>query len=129
MTLGAPPRQGAFWGLIGGLVIGSIRMVTEFSYGRQTCSSTNKCPPVICGVHYLYFAILLFIISLFTIMGISLLTDPIPDKHVGPAREAWGQPWPGAQRQNLGSASWAGSGRDQRGHRRLVPQSRSRKGP
>ncbi|CAK6439977.1 unnamed protein product [Pipistrellus nathusii] len=75
-------EQGAFWGLIGGLVIGSIRMVTEFSYGRQTCSSTNKCPPVICGVHYLYFAILLFIISLFTIMGISLLTDPIPDKHL-----------------------------------------------
>ncbi|KAK1328275.1 hypothetical protein QTO34_011848 [Cnephaeus nilssonii] len=75
-------EQGAFWGLIGGLVIGFIRMVSEFAYGRQTCSANSKCPPIICGVHYLYFAIFLFIVSLLTIMGISLLTDPIPDKHL-----------------------------------------------
>ncbi|XP_070255380.1 sodium/glucose cotransporter 1-like [Myotis yumanensis] len=75
-------EQGAFWGLIGGLLIGFIRMVSEFAYGRQTCSADNKCPPIICGVHYLYFAIILFVISLLTILGISLLTDPIPDKHL-----------------------------------------------
>ncbi|XP_006768835.1 PREDICTED: sodium/glucose cotransporter 1 [Myotis davidii] len=75
-------EQGAFWGLIGGLLIGFIRMVSEFAYGRHTCSADNKCPPIICGVHYLYFAIILFVISLLTILGISLLTDPIPDKHL-----------------------------------------------
>ncbi|XP_059533052.1 sodium/glucose cotransporter 1-like [Myotis daubentonii] len=75
-------EQGAFWGLIGGLLIGFIRMVSEFAYGRQTCSGDNKCPPIICGVHYLHFAIILFAISLLAILGISLLTDPIPDKHL-----------------------------------------------
>lgn len=70
-------------------------MVSEFAYGRQTCSSDSKCPPIICGVHYLYFAIFLFIVSLLTILGISLLTDPIPDKHVSPARAFWASRQPG----------------------------------
>lgn len=60
-------------------------MVSEFAYGPRTCSENNKCPPIICGVHYLYFAIFLFVVSLFTILGISLFTDPIPDKHVSAA--------------------------------------------
>ncbi|XP_036132600.1 sodium/glucose cotransporter 1-like [Molossus molossus] len=75
-------EQGAFWGLTGGLLIGIVRMVSEFAYGPRTCSENNKCPPIICGVHHLYFAILLFAVSLFTILGISLFTDPIPDKHL-----------------------------------------------
>ncbi|XP_045675757.1 sodium/glucose cotransporter 1-like [Phyllostomus hastatus] len=76
-------EQGAFWGLIGGLLIGFVRMVSEFVQGPQTCASDNsKCPPIICRVHYLYFAILLFLVSLFTMLGISLFTDPIPDKHL-----------------------------------------------
>lgn len=94
MTLGLLLPQGAFWGLIGGLLIGFIRMVSELAYGRQTCSADNKCPPIICGVHYLYFAIILFVISLLTILGISLLTDPIPDKHVSPAPGAGSPPRP-----------------------------------
>ncbi|XP_066111117.1 sodium/glucose cotransporter 1-like [Saccopteryx bilineata] len=75
-------EQGAFWGLIVGLVIGFIRMVSEFAYGPDSCSERNKCPLIICGVHYLYFATLLFVISFFSILGISLLTEPIPDKHL-----------------------------------------------
>ncbi|XP_036923333.1 sodium/glucose cotransporter 1-like [Sturnira hondurensis] len=75
-------EQGAFWGLIGGLLTGFIRMVSEFVQGPQTCSANSKCPPIICSVHYLYFATLLFLLSLFTMLGISLFTDPIPDKHL-----------------------------------------------
>lgn len=86
--------QGAFWGLISGLLIGFIRMVSEFVQGPQTCSSnSSRCPPIICRVHYLYFAVLLFLVSLFTMLGVSLFTDPIPDVHVSAAVRVFrGQP-------------------------------------
>lgn len=74
--------QGAFWGLTGGLLIGFSRMLSEFAYGPWSCGANSKCPLIICGMHYLYFAVILFIVSLFTILGISLFTDPVPDKHV-----------------------------------------------
>uniref|UniRef100_A0AC11CN55 Solute carrier family 5 member 4 n=1 Tax=Ovis aries TaxID=9940 RepID=A0AC11CN55_SHEEP len=64
-------EQGAFWGLIVGFVIGLIRMVAEFVYGTGSC-----------GVHYLYFALILFFVSILIILGISLLTKPIPDVHL-----------------------------------------------
>lgn len=48
---------------------------------------------IICDMHYLSFAIFLFVVSLFTVLGISLFTDPIPDKHVSAAmRMVRGQP-------------------------------------
>ncbi|XP_061241548.1 sodium/glucose cotransporter 1-like [Bos javanicus] len=75
-------EQGAFWGLASGLVIGSCRMLSEFAYGPWSCSMNRKCPRIICGVHYLYFAMILFTISLITVLGISMFTVPIPDKHL-----------------------------------------------
>lgn len=74
--------QGAFWGLVTGLVIGLVRMIAEFVYGTSSCLATSDCPKVICEVHYLYFAIILFFVSVLVILGISLLTKPIPDVHV-----------------------------------------------
>uniref|UniRef100_A0A671FFD6 Solute carrier family 5 member 1 n=1 Tax=Rhinolophus ferrumequinum TaxID=59479 RepID=A0A671FFD6_RHIFE len=74
-------EQGAFWGLTGGLLIGSLRVVSMIAYGPQSCSA-NKCPPIICNVHFLYFAIFLFVASLLAMLGISVYTDPIPDKHL-----------------------------------------------
>ncbi|XP_041584276.1 solute carrier family 5 member 4 isoform X2 [Vulpes lagopus] len=75
-------EQGAFWGLITGLVIGLIRMIAEFAYGTSSCLAASACPEIICGVHYLYFAIILFFVSMLVILGISLLTKPIPDVHL-----------------------------------------------
>uniref|UniRef100_A0A671FCA1 Solute carrier family 5 member 4 n=1 Tax=Rhinolophus ferrumequinum TaxID=59479 RepID=A0A671FCA1_RHIFE len=75
-------EQGAFWGLMTGLVIGLIRMTAEFAYGTGSCLAASDCPKIICGVHYLYFAIILFFVSITVILGISLLTKPIPDVHV-----------------------------------------------
>jgi low affinity sodium-glucose cotransporter 4 len=74
--------QGAFWGLMAGLVMGLIRMIAEFSYGTGSCLAASNCPKVICGVHYLYFAIILFSVCSLVILGVSLLTKPIPDVHV-----------------------------------------------
>ncbi|XP_041525039.1 sodium/glucose cotransporter 1-like isoform X3 [Microtus oregoni] len=75
-------EPGAFWGLILGLLIGLSRMITEFAYGTGSCMEPTNCPTIICGVHYLYFAIILFTITLIVVLAISFLTKPIPDVHL-----------------------------------------------
>lgn len=60
-------------------------MLTEFAYGPWSCSVNRRCPRVVCGVHYLYFAVTLFTISLLTVLGVSAFTEPIPDRHVSAA--------------------------------------------
>ncbi|XP_077916855.1 sodium/glucose cotransporter 1 isoform X2 [Halichoerus grypus] len=75
-------EPGAFWGLILGFLIGVSRMVTEFAYGTGSCMQPSNCPTIICGVHYLYFAIILFVISVIVIVVVSLFTKPIPDVHL-----------------------------------------------
>ncbi|XP_057627375.1 sodium/glucose cotransporter 1-like isoform X2 [Chionomys nivalis] len=75
-------EPGAFWGLILGLLIGLSRMITEFAYGTGSCMEPSNCPTIICGVHYLYFAIILFTITLIVVLAISFLTKPIPDVHL-----------------------------------------------
>uniref|UniRef100_A0A8C4LZX6 Sodium/glucose cotransporter 1 n=1 Tax=Equus asinus asinus TaxID=83772 RepID=A0A8C4LZX6_EQUAS len=75
-------ESGAFWGLILGFLVGLARMITEFAYGTGSCMEPSNCPTIICGVHYLYFAIILFAISVITIVVVSLFTKPIPDVHV-----------------------------------------------
>ncbi|XP_029300331.1 sodium/glucose cotransporter 1 [Cottoperca gobio] len=75
-------ESGAFYGLIIGLFIGLSRMITEFAYGTGSCVNPSNCPTIICGVHYLYFSIILFVVSCVIILGISLVTKPIEDKHL-----------------------------------------------
>ncbi|KAK7156190.1 hypothetical protein R3I94_006314 [Phoxinus phoxinus] len=75
-------ESGAFWGLMGGLVIGLCRMVPEFAYGSGNCIYPSKCPKVICGVHYLYFAVLLFFCTTILVLFVSYNTPPIEDKHL-----------------------------------------------
>ncbi|XP_053437474.1 solute carrier family 5 member 4-like [Nycticebus coucang] len=74
-------EQGAFRGLITGLVMGFIHMIAEFSYRTGSCLAASDCPNIICGVHYRYFAIILFSETTVDALGISLLTKPIPDVH------------------------------------------------
>ncbi|CAL1569540.1 unnamed protein product [Knipowitschia caucasica] len=75
-------EPGAFYGLTIGLAIGLSRMIAEFVYGTGSCVTPSNCPTIICGVHYLYFSIILFSVSCLLIFGISLVTKPIPDKHL-----------------------------------------------
>ncbi|XP_060917654.1 sodium/glucose cotransporter 1 [Labrus mixtus] len=75
-------ETGAFWGLAIGLVIGLSRMIAEFAFGTGSCVAPSNCPTIICGVHYLYFAIILFVISCIIILAVSLMTKPIDDKHL-----------------------------------------------
>nr|XP_025974981.1 sodium/glucose cotransporter 1 [Dromaius novaehollandiae] len=75
-------EPGAFWGMLVGLIVGLIRMITEFAYGTGSCVNPSNCPFIICGIHYLYFAIILFGISFIIILVVSLMTKPIPDVHL-----------------------------------------------
>ncbi|XP_034458463.1 sodium/glucose cotransporter 1 [Hippoglossus hippoglossus] len=75
-------EAGAFYGLTIGLLVGLSRMIAEFAYGTGSCANPTNCPTIICGVHYLYFSIILFVVSCIIILGISLMTKPIADKHL-----------------------------------------------
>ncbi|XP_045426240.1 sodium/glucose cotransporter 2 isoform X2 [Pipistrellus kuhlii] len=75
-------EKGAFWGLIGGLLMGLARLIPEFSFGSGSCVRPSACPALLCGVHYLYFAIVLFVCSGLLTIVISLCTAPIPRKHL-----------------------------------------------
>ncbi|KAM8960332.1 sodium/glucose cotransporter 1 isoform 2-T2 [Pelodytes ibericus] len=75
-------EQGAFWGLIIGLLIGLSRMIAEFAFGTGSCVKPSNCPTIICGIHYLYFAIILFVATSIIVVAVSLMTKPIPDKHL-----------------------------------------------
>ncbi|KAK1344499.1 hypothetical protein QTO34_013196 [Cnephaeus nilssonii] len=68
-------EKGAFWGLIGGLLMGLARLIPD-------CVRPSACPALLCGVHYLYFAIVLFVCSGLLTIVISLCTAPIPRKHL-----------------------------------------------
>ncbi|KAM6119721.1 sodium/glucose cotransporter 1 isoform 2-T2 [Phoenicopterus ruber ruber] len=75
-------EQGAFWGLMFGLLTGLSRMIAEFAYGTGSCVSPSNCPYIICGIHYLYFAMILFGVTAIVILAVSFMTKPIPDVHL-----------------------------------------------
>uniref|UniRef100_A0A8B9H1I8 Sodium/glucose cotransporter 2 n=1 Tax=Astyanax mexicanus TaxID=7994 RepID=A0A8B9H1I8_ASTMX len=75
-------EPGAFWGLMGGLLMGLCRMGPEFYFGSGSCLFPSNCPKLICGVHYLYFAVLLFFCTGILVLLVSYWTPPINDRHV-----------------------------------------------
>uniref|UniRef100_A0A671TBW2 Sodium/glucose cotransporter 1 n=1 Tax=Sinocyclocheilus anshuiensis TaxID=1608454 RepID=A0A671TBW2_9TELE len=68
--------------IVSGLLVALVRMITEFAYGTGSCVGPSNCPTIICGVHYLYFALVLFGLSCILILSISLMTKHIDDKHL-----------------------------------------------
>ncbi|XP_041861172.1 sodium/glucose cotransporter 4 [Melanotaenia boesemani] len=75
-------EKGAFWGLMFGLVVGLIRMVLEFSYMPPSCGQTDHRPSVLKDVHYLYFALILMVLTCLVIVAVSLATPPVPKEHL-----------------------------------------------
>ncbi|XP_063795653.1 sodium/glucose cotransporter 4 isoform X2 [Pseudophryne corroboree] len=80
-------EQGAFWGLVIGLVVGVIRMVMDFVYTAPNCGEVDERPSVLKDVHYLYFALLLFGLTAIICIVISLCTQAMPDEKLG--RMTW----------------------------------------
>ncbi|XP_071387569.1 sodium/mannose cotransporter SLC5A10 isoform X2 [Centroberyx affinis] len=69
-------EQGAFWGLMVGLVVGVCRMVLEFAFPPARCGVVDSAPDVLRSVHYLHFAILLCGLTAIVVTTVSLLTPP-----------------------------------------------------
>eukprot|EP00064_Thunnus_orientalis_P010578 superscaffoldBa00001448_g10604 len=69
-------EQGAFWGLMVGLVVGVCRMVLEFAFPPPRCGIVDSAPAVLRSVHYLHFAILLCGLTAIVVTIVSLLTPP-----------------------------------------------------
>ncbi|MEE6495454.1 hypothetical protein FKM82_002058 [Ascaphus truei] len=80
-------ESGAFWGLVIGLVVGFIRMVMDFVYRAPSCGEEDTRPSVLKDVHYLYFALILFALTVIICLVISLFTPAIPEKDL--ARLTW----------------------------------------
>ncbi|XP_060765208.1 sodium/glucose cotransporter 1 isoform X4 [Neoarius graeffei] len=97
-------EPGAFYGLLIGLAIGLSRMIAEFAYGTGTCMKPSNCPKIICGVHYLYFSLILFAASIVLVLCISLMTKPIDDKHL--YRLCWSLRNSKEERIELDSDDW-----------------------
>ncbi|XP_074023712.1 sodium/glucose cotransporter 2-like [Numenius arquata] len=75
-------EPGAFWGLLGGLGLGLARLVPEFALGTGSCGVPGGCPPFLCGLHYLHFAVLLFLVTGLIVILVSLCYPPIPPQHL-----------------------------------------------
>uniref|UniRef100_A0A8C6G306 Sodium/mannose cotransporter SLC5A10 n=1 Tax=Moschus moschiferus TaxID=68415 RepID=A0A8C6G306_MOSMO len=67
-------EQGAFWGLMAGLAVGATRLVLEFLHPVPPCGYPDTRPPILRGVHYLHFAVALFLLSGAVLVAGSLLT-------------------------------------------------------
>ncbi|XP_069737596.1 sodium/glucose cotransporter 2-like isoform X2 [Phaenicophaeus curvirostris] len=75
-------EPGAFWGLLGGLALGLARLVPEVALGTGSCGVPGRCPPLVCGLHYLHFAALLFLATVLIVIAVSLCHPPIPRQHL-----------------------------------------------
>lgn len=75
--------QGAFWGLMAGLVTGVTRLVLVFIWpGPGSCGEPDTRPAIIKDFQYMYFAMLLFWITVIVCVIVSLLTAPPPEHMV-----------------------------------------------
>ncbi|XP_037083666.1 sodium/glucose cotransporter 4-like isoform X2 [Pollicipes pollicipes] len=77
-------EQGAFWGIMLGLVLGMVRFGIEFSYTVPPCGSGLEdlrpewVKRAVFDIHFLHFGCILFLIVLIAVIIISLCTEPIP---------------------------------------------------
>ncbi|XP_027778118.2 sodium/mannose cotransporter SLC5A10 isoform X1 [Marmota flaviventris] len=69
-------EQGAFWGLMAGLVLGAWRLVLEFLNPVPPCGDPDTRPAILSSIHYLHFAIALFVLTGAVAAAGSLLTSP-----------------------------------------------------
>jgi len=69
-------EQGAFWGLMFGLIVGMARMICQFSYREPLCMEDAQPIPIFLAIHYMYFAAVLFFSTGLVTIIVSLFTPP-----------------------------------------------------
>ncbi|XP_041474166.1 sodium/glucose cotransporter 4-like isoform X2 [Lytechinus variegatus] len=77
-------EQGAFWGLLLGLVLGVIRISLVVAFPEPLCGEVDSRPPFVAAilVNYMYFAMMLFIWTISWVIIISLFTERIPSQYL-----------------------------------------------
>lgn len=68
----------AFWSLMVGFCVGLYRMTLAFTYKEPSCGQTFDERPFALRIQYMYFALILFFISLASVLIISYFTEPPP---------------------------------------------------
>ncbi|KAM9761780.1 sodium/glucose cotransporter 4-like isoform 2-T2 [Menidia menidia] len=71
-------EQGAFWGLVSGLLVGGVRMGLELGFPPPACGQPDPRPPLLLQLHYLHFALVLLGLSGLVTAAVSLATPPPP---------------------------------------------------
>ncbi|XP_064644173.1 sodium/mannose cotransporter SLC5A10-like [Lineus longissimus] len=68
-------EQGAFWGLMVGLILGVVRMIASFALPAPPCGQPDTRPDILAKWHFLHYAVFLFVLSLVVTVVVSLLTE------------------------------------------------------
>nr|XP_006811722.1 PREDICTED: sodium/myo-inositol cotransporter-like [Saccoglossus kowalevskii] len=74
-------EQGAFWSLMVGIVIGSIRFILDLVYPAPGSCEEDTRPPIV-TLQFMYFALLVFWICVVVMVAVSLLTQPLPEHRI-----------------------------------------------
>lgn len=82
-------ETGAFWGGMVGFVLGALRLVLTFVYREPHCNQPDERPSFIKDVHFMYVAAILFWVSTFVTVVVSLCTAP-PTKEQIRTTTLWG---------------------------------------
>ena len=75
--------QGTFWALMIGFLCGITRMILDFVYRKPKCGEIDQRPSIIKNFHFMYFALLIFVITSIACIIISLFTEPPDPEMVG----------------------------------------------
>lgn len=65
-----------------GLLIGVVRMILDFVYPVPQCYETDTRPDIIKYVHYLYFSIILSLLTFAVVVCVSLATEKPKEEQV-----------------------------------------------
>lgn len=77
-----------------GLAVGATRLVLEFLHPAPPCGDPDMRPAILGSIHYLHFAVVLFVLSGLVVVAGSLLTAPPPGGSGEPALAPDPDPWP-----------------------------------
>ncbi|XP_055450300.1 sodium/mannose cotransporter SLC5A10 isoform X2 [Psammomys obesus] len=75
-------ERGAFWGLMAGLLLGALRLVLEFLHPEPPCGQADTRPALLRNIHYLHFAIALFLLTCAVVAAGSLLSPPPQQRQI-----------------------------------------------
>ncbi|XP_047433170.1 sodium/myo-inositol cotransporter-like [Mugil cephalus] len=82
-------EKGAFWGGMAGFFLGALRLILAFVYREPHCDQTDERPAFIKDVHFMYVAAILFWVSAFVTIIVSLCTGPPSEEQIG-TTTLWG---------------------------------------